>query len=126
MNRFALRILFLCSIFPSILFADSEAKPHTEALFHAQMDAIVSNDYQKFQEHTDSEFQQAISTEQFEALANSLSSTFESGYEPEYLGALNQQGFKVHLWKVMPSSSESDLLVKMAMQENEIAGFWIE
>ena len=126
MNRFAFMVLMLCSVFSSLLFADSEAQPQIEALFHAQMDAIVSNDYQKFLEHTDSEFQQAISTEQFEALTNSLSSTFEGGYDPEYLGALNQQGFNVHLWKVMPSNSESDLLVKMAMQENEIAGFWIE
>lgn len=126
MKRFALMALIVCSVFSSMLFADSEPKPQIEALFNSQMDAIVSNDYQKFLEHTDSEFQQAISTEQFEALANSLSSTFESGYDPEYLGAFNQQGFNVHLWKVMPSNSESDLLVKMAMQENEIAGFWIE
>ena len=55
-----------------------------------------------------------------------LSPSFEGGYQAEYLGALYQQGVNVHLWKVVPSNSESDSLVKMAMHENEIVGFWIE
>ena len=109
-----------------MLFADGESKPQIEALFHSQIGAIASNDYEKFLEHTDSKFRQAISTEQFEALTQSQSSRFEGGYQSEYLGALKQQGFKVHLWKVVPSNSESDSLVKMVMRENEIAGFWIE
>ena len=126
MNKFTLTIVLLCSVFSSLLFADSDAKPEIETLFHSQMDAIASNDYQKFLEHTDSTFRQAISTEQFEALTKSLSPELEGGYQAEYLGVLNQQGFNVYLWKMAPSNSESDSLVKMAIQENEIAGFWIE
>ena len=126
MNRFALTVLLLCSVFSSVLFADSDLKPEIEALFHSQIEAIASNDYQKFLEHTDSIFRQAISAEQFEAIAKPLSPSFEGGYQAEYLGALYQQGVNVHLWKVVPSNSESDSLVKMAMHENEIVGFWIE
>lgn len=126
MNRFALTALLLCSVFSSMLLADSESRSQIEALLHSQIDAITSNDYQKFMEHTDATFRQAISEEQFDALIKSLSSTFEGGYQSEYLGTLNQQEFNVHLWKVMPSNSASDNLVKMAMRENEIAGFWIE
>lgn len=44
----------------------------------------------------------------------------------ELTGSIVQQGFSVHLWKVVSSNSETDSLVKMAMQESEIAGFWIE
>ena len=55
-----------------------------------------------------------------------LASKFDGGYQSEYLGALNQAGYTVHLWKVIPSHSESERLVKMAVRENEIAGFWIE
>ena len=126
MNRFAFTALILFSVFSSLLLADTKAKPSIEVLFHSQIGAIASNDYQQFLEHTDSNFRKAISAEQFETLSRSLSSRFKGGYQPEYLGVLNQEGFKVHLWKVVSSSSESDSLIKMAMGQNQIAGFWIE
>lgn len=126
MNRFALTALILLSVFSSLLLADTKAKPSIEVLLHSQISAIASNDYQQFLEHTDSNFRKAISAEQFEILSRSLSSRFKGGYQPEYLGVLNQEGFKVHLWKVVSSSSESDSLIKMAMGQNQIAGFWIE
>lgn len=126
MNRLALIALLVCSLFSSMLLADSELDPQAEALFHSKIEAIASNDYQKFLEHSDANFRQAISLEQFEALANSLSSQLEGGYQSDYLGVLNQREFKVYLWKIDPSRSASDSLVKMAIRESEIAGFWIE
>ncbi|KIN14582.1 hypothetical protein RO22_14290 [Halomonas sp. KHS3] len=95
-------------------------------LFRSQIDAIASESYEQFMDHADANFRQSISQDQFGALSESLSPRLVDGYQSEYLGALNQDGFNVHLWKMTLASSDSDNLVKMAMRENEIAGFWIQ
>ncbi|MFJ5537446.1 hypothetical protein [Vreelandella titanicae] len=126
MNRFALTAILLLSLFSSLAWADTAPRSMITELFHSQIDAIASEDYAQFMDHADANFRQAISQDQFDTLSASLSPRLADGYQSEYLGALNQDGFNVHLWKMTPSSSDSDHLVKMAMRENEIAGFWIQ
>ncbi|MGY8810753.1 MAG: hypothetical protein ACKVK5_06930 [Pseudomonadales bacterium] len=42
------------------------------------------------------------------------------------LGVLRQDGLLIHLWKVTPHQTDTDYLVKMALRDNTIAGFWIQ
>lgn len=126
MNKFAFSMMMFVLTSSSLAWAESKPKPMVEDLLHSQLDAVASADYGKFMDHADSNFRQAISQDQFDALSASLSPTLEDGYQADHLGVLNQQGFKVHLWKVTTPRSESDSLVRMAMLEDEIAGFWIQ
>jgi len=125
-NRIALTAILLLSLFSSLAWADTKPRPMIMELFRSQIDAIASESYEQFMDHADANFRQSISQDQFGALSESLSPRLVDGYQSEYLGALNQDGFNVHLWKMTLASSDSDNLVKMAMRENEIAGFWIQ
>lgn len=76
--------------------------------------------------HSDTAFRQAITQEQFTALSKALSGSFASGYESVNLGVLRQDGLLIHLWKVTPHQADTDYLVKMALRDDTIAGFWIQ
>lgn len=119
-------ILLMLMAIPSLTLAESPPSDTAALLFKSQMTAITSSDYEQFVSHSDTDFRQAVTQEQFTALSKALSSIFASGYETVNLGVLRQDDLLIHLWKVTPQQSDTDYLVKMALRDDTIAGFWIQ
>jgi len=42
------------------------------------------------------------------------------------LGVLRQDGLLIHLWNFTQHQADTDYLVKMALRDDTIAGFWIQ
>ncbi|MEH6800883.1 MAG: hypothetical protein V7681_16445 [Halopseudomonas sabulinigri] len=119
-------ILLMLMAIPSLTLAESPSSDTATLLFQHQMTAITSSDYEQFVSHSETAFRQAITQEQFTALSKALSGSFASGYESVNLGVLRQDSLLIHLWKVTPQQSDTDYLVKMALRDDTIAGFWIQ
>lgn len=126
MKALLLTLTLLYSFLTANAIAQELSSAQLDQLIHAKIDAIAANDYQQFLQKTDARFRESVRQEQFEAVSGALASTLKPGYQAAYLGALNQEGFKVHLWKITPKNPAADHLVKMAIRSEEIAGFWIE
>ena len=118
--------LLLCLVLSTSSSAESDPDSAVSQLLRDQLDAIASSSYVKFMDHADPSFRKEVTRAQFEVIAQSLSASLAPGYNPDYLGELNQEGSKVHSWRITPSESGDDRLVKMALQEEKVAGFWIQ
>lgn len=121
--RLAVMVLALVS-FGAL--ADGRPSAATEALLDGQLKAIAADDYAGFVDHADAHFRQTLGKEQFHSVAQALGDPLQAGYETTYLGALNQAGLKVYLWKIVYSEKKDDNLIKMALRDDDIAGFWIQ
>lgn len=111
---------------PSLTLAENAPSDTATLLFQNQMTAITSSDYEQFVNHSDTAFRQAFTQEQFTALSKALSGSLAPGYESVSLGVLRQDDLLIHLWNVTPHQSDTDYLVKMALRDDTIAGFWIQ
>ena len=96
-------------------------------LLERQINAIASADYHLFLKEGTDDFRHGMNLSAFKQLSEYYGPKFESGYTLEYLTQLNQQGFKVYLWKVIYSDGEDDSLLRLVINEDKkITGFWIQ
>jgi len=50
----------------------------------------------------------------------------KGGYEVSFLTSLTQQGFDVYLWKITPKTGTDQFVVKLALKDGKVVGFWIQ
>jgi hypothetical protein len=103
--------------------AASAEPPGHPGLLKKMLAAIESNDYDTFVAGGDPAFKAALTKSLFEEGTTKILPRLGAGYTLNYLGALNQGGFTVHLWKLSFKDGKDDLLVKMAMKDGKIGGF---
>ncbi len=125
MNSLAWLFLSLIMALPATALADA-APPAAATLFQQQFNALVADDYDQFMAHADADFAQALTPAEFSKLTDALAGIFQPGDTTAYLGVLRQDGVRVHLWKVTPAAAQTDYLVKMAVRDDKLAGFWIQ
>jgi hypothetical protein len=58
-----------------------------------------------------------VTKERFEAASERLSPYFKAGYRTTYMGSLQRGGRPVHFWRLWVPGWESDLLVRMALDD---------
>ena len=97
-----------------------------EAVLSKLMQAISQNDYEAFISNGTSQFKSGITKKIFDAVENQVGSLIRGGYQAAYLAQLNQQGNKVHLWKITYAASKENTLAKLVITENKVAGFWLQ
>ena len=90
------------------------------------LNAVEDNDYDSFVEDGTAEFKAGLTKQMLQGVSQQLSSRMKAGYETYYLGQLNQQGCKVHLWKLVYKDGGDDTLAKLALKENKAGGFWLQ
>ncbi|TBW51293.1 hypothetical protein EZI54_17380 [Marinobacter halodurans] len=126
MQRLAYAMAMVLTLAASGVLAESRPDAATDALLNSQLEAIAADDYAGFVDRADAHFRQTLGEDQFHAVAQALAGPLNAGYDTEYLGSLNQAGLKVYLWKIVYSEKKDDNLIKMALRDDEIAGFWIQ
>jgi hypothetical protein len=67
-----------------------------------------------------------ITKETFTQVSTQLSPRLKKGYKLQYLGSLRQQEVEVFLWKIIYQDGGDDLLARLVIQENKVAGFWFQ
>jgi hypothetical protein len=94
-------------------------------VFTNLLSAIATNDYKKFVAEGNSGFQEAITKEMFEPVSKELASRLNAGYTTVFLGELQQQGYRVYVWKVTFKDGGDDFLARLSLQDGKVGGFWL-
>ncbi len=100
--------------------------PSTEPTLNTLLAAIVTNNYDVLVANAAPALKTRITKETFAQVSTQLSPRLKKGYKPQYLGSLKQQGVEVFLWKIIYQDGGDDMLARLVIQENKVAGFWFQ
>jgi hypothetical protein len=100
--------------------------PATEGTLNSLLAAIVTNNYDVLVANAAPALKTRITKETFAQVSTQLSPRLKKGYKPQYLGSLKQQGVEVFLWKITYQDGGDDMLARLVIQEDKVAGFWFQ
>ncbi len=100
--------------------------PSTEGTLNTLLAAIATNNYDVLVANAAPALKSRITKETFSQVSAQLSPRLKKGYKPQYLGSLKQQGVEVFLWKITYQDGGDEMLARMVIQENKVAGFWFQ
>jgi hypothetical protein len=100
--------------------------PSAEGTLNKLLAAIVTNNYDALVANAAPALKTRITRETFAQVSAQLSPRLKKGYKPEYLGSLKQQGVEVLLWKITYQDGGDDMLARLVILENKVAGFWFQ
>ena len=100
--------------------------PPTERTLDMLLTAIATNNYDVLVANAAPALKTRITKETFTQVTTQLSPRLKKGYKPRYLGSLKQQGVEVFLWKITFQDGGDDMLARLVIQENKVAGFWFQ
>lgn len=123
MSRCVLLAASLLLSFGSV--ADSEPAPARQMLAQL-LETVANQDYQQFMQLGTSEFQAGISQDQFDQVAQIVGARIEQGYQAQYLTSLQQQGYRVDLWKISFADGGDDSLARVVLEGERAAGFLLQ
>jgi len=98
----------------------------TEEIVNTLLKAIATNNYNALIANAAPALKTRITKQTFTQVSTQLSPRLEKGYKLHYLGSLKQQGVEVHLWKITYQDGGDDMLARLVIQENKVAGFWFQ
>ena len=90
------------------------------------LEAISANNYDAFIANAAPDLKTKITKATFTEVSTKLSSRLKKGYELQYNGSLKQQGVEVFLWKVSFKDAGDDMIARLVLQDNKVAGFWLQ
>jgi hypothetical protein len=98
----------------------------TERTLDTLLTAIATNNYDVLVANAAPALKTRITKETFTQVSTQLSPRLKKGYKPQYLGSLKQQGVEVFLWKITYQDGGDDMLARLVIQEDKVAGFWFQ
>lgn len=104
----------------------AQAPEPIEANMKKMLAATQSNAYDDFVAGGDAIFKAAMTRQMLEGVSQQLGPRLKQGYHAAFLGKLNQQGYTVYLWRLEFEDRKDDLLVKMAVKDGKVGGFWAQ
>ncbi len=104
----------------------SEPPEEAASILNELLQATESGEYAAFQAPGNQAFKEGITEEMFSQVSSQMQPVLEGGYDTTYLSDLNQQGFKIYLWKLIPKTGNDEFLLKLTLEGDEAAGFWIQ
>jgi hypothetical protein len=126
-------LLSVSTVAPIIAHAQDEPAPSTrpapavrksvEDAFTVLITAIRDDNYVAFLSVADQNVKAGLKKEVFETLVAMISPRLKKGFEVTYLGELDQQGFKMHLWKLHFNDRDDDVLAQMSWRGGKVGGF---
>jgi hypothetical protein len=129
-NRIQIMILISVAIslaiFTGLATAGAKADGPLNQLLQKLLQSIEDNHYASFIDDGTDEFKAGITKTMHEGLSSQLSPRMKRGYDLTYLGDLQQQGCRVHLWRLSFQDGGDDTLAKLVIKEGKVAGFWLQ
>ena len=68
----------------------------------------------------------AESKEAFQRASETIAPLCRDGYELQFLASMTQQGRDIYLWKLIPAAGQSQFLVRLALKNGKISGFFFQ
>lgn len=125
-QRYAIAIICAALICGTSVVRAAQEGENTSPVIGTLMTALAQQDYDAFVAQGTDAFKATLTRFVFNSVSSQLASRIHSGYELHFLGTLNQQGHIVYLWKVVFADAGDDALVKLVMEDELVAGFWVQ
>src|SRR5262249_31086368 len=114
-----------------IALADSargavDPDPAVKKIFDKMLNAIKDNDREAFIANGTDMVKKQTTDEGMTMLNKFLGARLKKGFEPTYLGQLKQSEHQVHLWKLTFKDDGDDILVRLAMKDGKVGGFFLQ
>jgi len=100
--------------------------PSTERTVNTLLTAIATNNYGTLVASAAPALKARITEDTFRRVSTQLSPRLKKGYKLQYIGDLKQQGVDILLWKITFQDGGDDLLARLVIQEDRVAGFWFQ
>jgi hypothetical protein len=97
-----------------------------QVVMNKMLEAVKSKSYDDFLHHCDDQMRAKLTKIMFEGVSNMMGPRLRLGYKTPYLGKLRQQGAVVYLWKLELADGKDEVLVKMGIRDDKVAGFWLQ
>src|SRR5204863_8991408 len=109
---------------PAIAQAPSPSA--TQAIVETMLDAVKTGSYDAFLASASAQMKAALGKTEFDGVSAQLAPRLSAGYKAIPLGELKQRGHRVQLWKLVFTDGGDEALVRMAMKDGVVGGFWIQ
>jgi hypothetical protein len=98
------------------------------------LQAAIDGDYKGFRDECfkegDSDMKLALaradSKETFQRASETVAPLCRDGYELQFLGSMTQEGSDIYLWKLIPAAGQNQFLVRLALKNGKISGFFFQ
>ena len=98
------------------------------------LQAAIDGDYKGFRSECfkegDSDMKlalaQAGAKEAFQRASETIAPLCREGYELQFLGSMTQEGSDIYLWKLIPAAGQNQFLVRLALKDGKISGFFFQ
>jgi hypothetical protein len=126
MNRLIKFMLIAAAAVLTTGSAYAEPDQTTQAIFKSLMAATVSNNYDGFIAECDATMKAKLSKRMLQRVSKELEPRAKQGYETQYLGELNQHGYKVHLWRLSFKDGGDDVLATLSVKDGKARNFLLQ
>jgi len=100
--------------------------PSSERVLNTILTVISTNDYDGLIANAAPALETKITKETFAQVSTQLSPRLKKGYKLQYFGTIKQQGVVVFVWKITYQDGGDDVLARLVIRENKVAGFWFQ
>ena len=118
-------VLLAAVLLPMTAWADNEPA-EAGHLLSSLLSAVAEEDYPQFRALGTEDFQAGIPEAEFNRVTDAMAERVEQGYEADYLTHLNQQGYRVEIWKISFADGGDDTLARLVVFEGKAAGFLLQ
>jgi hypothetical protein len=103
-----------------------KADPAAQKLCDKLLGAIKANDRDAFVADATDGIKEGTTQAVMDALEKQIGMRLKKGYDSTYLCELKQAGHQVHVWKLTFKDAGDDVLVRVALKEGKVGGFFIQ
>jgi hypothetical protein len=104
----------------------ADPDPSVKKTFDKLLDAIQSNDRAAFVADATDAVTKGLTDQVMDGLNKQLGSRLKKGYEAAFLCPLKQGGVQVHLWKVTFKDGGDDVVIRVALKDGKVDGFFLQ
>ena len=105
--------------------AEAKADPQVQKICDQMLKAIEDQDREAFIAHGTEAVKEGTTDAIMESIHKTIGGRMAAGFELEFLTSLKQQGHEIYLWKLSFKEGD-DLIVRMAMKDGKVAGFFLQ
>lgn len=111
-----------------------EAPARALSLCKTLLQTAIDGDYKGFRDECFREgnsdmklaLAQAGARETFEQASATIAPLCREGYELQFLASMTQRGSEIFLWKLIPAAGQNQFLVRLAMKDGKVSGFFFQ
>lgn len=100
--------------------ADPAPQPDLDvaAKLRTILKSYQQNDYALYCSVMSEQMKAYVTRERFDGVCNRMAAFMKSAYETTYMGTVNRTGHPIHFWRMWVKGWETDLLVRMALNNS--------